>query len=828
MAKAYYQPTADIATLEGYGAASPSIAFADVANIGKFRWNNTSTATANGVDIVTATGVVTGRWLRIQGGGLSLESYLNSGNTFSQCDADAASAGLVALLDVNVSLTAATILNAPWLGEGGIIDLGNYNLSGNFWAPSYTPMFNRSGSGNLSLTKYFVDLTWFYGVKTDKSADISNFIYLAQIALSAAGGTLYYPAGDYSVSTGGIQPLNNVEHSGQYRRSTLWVTTAGTYDIFHKSDGDWTGAKFKNLSFDASLNYPTADGEFTGAISGSTLTVSAASFGVISIGQTVFGPGVAPGTKITALGTGTGGLGTYTVSVSQTVSSEAMSTGTYKQTLANKNRAITTASIKTTDLHIENCYFNKFSSGSIDINGFSSSDIYIQNNEFIYGGYSQQVIYVRLPSTTFTDAQRTQNINIIGNLVDTCGPQSYRNAGVQDWCASADGIAVVGCGSGKIYANTVRYTSGIGIRVELSQWVVVDGNNVDNSGSDGIDVYHNNSYITVGSGNVVTNWGRIPSAYSYQNLSGTYYLFTESPVSTGPTLPTAANLPSTTWAEVVPYSLTGVAPSTIMAYSDTNYYNGTTGILPFRGNNAIGFLLSSDHVIITGNAGIGNLTKDGSGLYLYASDHGISPVHPVNTPVDGTGANGIISGNDFVSCRTYQLYHPIYEDPINQKGLMGQSSYIGNIDNTASLIGNPRTWISNTPRQGTFSGALTTAVGSVTMGYYDLGYIVSNGLVQVTGQLTISSVSTPSGAVTLTLPFANSGHAQRSSTTQFLVSISSPTGFVAGDGVIGEILASGTVMTLYKANAGVLSDLGANLQAGTTITFNFQYQGSGI
>jgi hypothetical protein len=59
----------------------------------------------------------------------------------------------------------------------------------------------------------------------------------------------------------------------------------------------------------------------TGAISGTTLTVSAVTSGVLSVGQTISGSGVTAGTTITALGTGEGGTGTYTVSESQTASS---------------------------------------------------------------------------------------------------------------------------------------------------------------------------------------------------------------------------------------------------------------------------------------------------------------------------------------------------------------------------------------------------------------------------------------------------------------------------------------------------------------------------
>lgn len=61
--------------------------------------------------------------------------------------------------------------------------------------------------------------------------------------------------------------------------------------------------------------------EVTGAIDTTTLTVSAVEKGVLAVGQAITGPNIAPGTIITALGTGTGGTGTYTVNNSQTAAS---------------------------------------------------------------------------------------------------------------------------------------------------------------------------------------------------------------------------------------------------------------------------------------------------------------------------------------------------------------------------------------------------------------------------------------------------------------------------------------------------------------------------
>lgn len=70
-----------------------------------------------------------------------------------------------------------------------------------------------------------------------------------------------------------------------------------------------------------------ATAAFTGSIAGTTLTVSAATLPNLAPGQTVLGAGVGAATSITSQLTGTpGGVGTYQVSVSQTVVSTAMTT----------------------------------------------------------------------------------------------------------------------------------------------------------------------------------------------------------------------------------------------------------------------------------------------------------------------------------------------------------------------------------------------------------------------------------------------------------------------------------------------------------------------
>lgn len=78
------------------------------------------------------------------------------------------------------------------------------------------------------------------------------------------------------------------------------------------------------LAGDSHIYGVTSNNAFgvSGYISGTTLTVTtAAPYNSLANGQQIGGTGVTSGTQITALGTGTGGTGTYTVNLSQTVGS---------------------------------------------------------------------------------------------------------------------------------------------------------------------------------------------------------------------------------------------------------------------------------------------------------------------------------------------------------------------------------------------------------------------------------------------------------------------------------------------------------------------------
>ncbi len=74
-----------------------------------------------------------------------------------------------------------------------------------------------------------------------------------------------------------------------------------------------------------------ADAVFTGSITNTLLNVTAVDpkfSGTLGVGSKIFGIDLADDTVITALGTGTGGVGTYTIFPSQTVGSETIAAGT--------------------------------------------------------------------------------------------------------------------------------------------------------------------------------------------------------------------------------------------------------------------------------------------------------------------------------------------------------------------------------------------------------------------------------------------------------------------------------------------------------------------
>jgi len=155
------------------------------------------------------------------------------------------------------------------------------------------------------------------------------------IGLSPAGtGTLEIKAGTTTVApfklNSGTNLTTAVAGTVEYDGKVVYATPQST------QRGIVPNAQYYRINANdpTGLNLITVpQGVFMGGtstasnISTTTLTVGGTVTGTFAVGQVISGSGVTAGTYITALGTGTGGAGTYTVSASQTVASTAINSG---------------------------------------------------------------------------------------------------------------------------------------------------------------------------------------------------------------------------------------------------------------------------------------------------------------------------------------------------------------------------------------------------------------------------------------------------------------------------------------------------------------------
>lgn len=129
----------------------------------------------------------------------------------------------------------------------------------------------------------------------------------------ARGGT-GYQVGDQltfaGTNWGGSTPANDL----------VVEVTSNTAATFSGIVGTLGSASVGCAVFTAT-NTVATNAVFVGSITGTVLTVTAVSSGTIGVRQTLVGTGILPGTYITSLGTGLGGIGTYNLNLGQTVGS---------------------------------------------------------------------------------------------------------------------------------------------------------------------------------------------------------------------------------------------------------------------------------------------------------------------------------------------------------------------------------------------------------------------------------------------------------------------------------------------------------------------------
>ena len=207
------------------------------------------------------------------------------------------------------------------------------------------------------------------GVKLNSTSRSPNFVLgnaAASTGTSGNGVTLYYAPGS-----------NTNFGTNDFADVTL-ISTDGT--IIYKG-------RAANNSFNATNNFAGVTNEdyveFTGYIdngagaAGNTLTVTAVSQGTLSIGQQIQASGIQPATAITALVSGTGGVGTYTVATTFATAGQTVgSSGTPVAMVATPDN------IAQRGQNIINSIVNRRSTVSGRRNTLKSGDSLFQVNSF--------------------------------------------------------------------------------------------------------------------------------------------------------------------------------------------------------------------------------------------------------------------------------------------------------------------------------------------------------------------------------------------------------------------------------------------------------------
>ena len=175
-----------------------------------------------------------------------------------------------------------------------------------------------SGTGVTSGTTVTAYGTGFGGAGTytvSASQTVAPAVITGSLAFTASisGTTMTVTAAPSVTAIYLGQTISGTEVAAGTTVTAFGTGTGGT--------GTYTLSVSQTVSSRAMVASDTTAPTFTGAISGTTMTVSAMTAGRLWVGQEIAGTGITGGTLITAFGTGTGGTGTYTVSASQTVAS---------------------------------------------------------------------------------------------------------------------------------------------------------------------------------------------------------------------------------------------------------------------------------------------------------------------------------------------------------------------------------------------------------------------------------------------------------------------------------------------------------------------------
>lgn len=319
-------------------------------------------------------------------------------------------------------------------------------------------------------------------------------------------------------------------------------------------------------------------GSFIGYISGTTLTITSITSGALVVGQIISGSTIAVGTTITAFISGAGGVGTYTVSISQTVGSSGSPITFTVPSLYLVLPAATEVSVGQSVL-IRNLGTYAFTVTDQSLNTIVSiasgvaQYIYLVNNSTVNGSW-ESLTFGTGTSAANAATLAGYGLQAVSAALNTVSPVTTLSSNYTARVYDQSQLFVWTGGAGTI---TLPSASSV-----PSGWYVIyknDGTgilNVTPSGSDTIDGLASPSQLQLTESFVVVSNGSNWYTYAYGQSSSFFFTLLTIPVTGGTVTLTSSQSVSIIqeYTGTLTSNCTVVLPPTVQFYS---LQNNTTG-----------------------------------------------------------------------------------------------------------------------------------------------------------------------------------------------------------------------------------------------------------
>jgi hypothetical protein len=285
---------------------------------------------------------------------------------------------------------------------------------------------------------------------------------------------------------------------------------------------------------------------FTGSISGTTLTVTNVSSGTIGVGQSLFGIGVSNETIITALGTGSGGVGTYTINNSQTITARSMNSSavaaTFTGSISSGVNSVTITNQGTNYTNPIVTFGTLWTATTVVTTGqqiYYGSNLYTVSTGGITGStaptHTSGSAANGTSTLTYAGVVATATVTQVGGKITEVSMANrgsgYTTAPTVTFADSLGGSGSSATGTANLVANSLQVTSITGTLYlgQTIQGAGVTANTIITSfgtGTGGVGTYNLNYTQSVSSETMYAlNWTILPStdgAFSGGNTVGTY------------------------------------------------------------------------------------------------------------------------------------------------------------------------------------------------------------------------------------------------------------------------------------------------------------------